>query len=303
MSEETALTIQRIMRQTTEARLPDMMRNVANNMHLILDGKCPSMLPKRPDTPVLVIGAGPSLEREKHLDLLAESNWKYPIISTDRTLVPLLERGIVPDLVGSVDGHPIISKFYDGELVDKYADRLKAVLPITIHPNTAKFKGEKYWYVPRMDDFDVDGWISLTKSLQHMVWKSVLVTGGCAGTFCWNLGLYLHCNPLILIGMDLSYDTTDYKQTIYYNALLNYYKGDEKQVEQAIQKGYNPIYRRHYLIDPVFQTYHAFMMNYINQVDVTTVNCTEGGSVFGGKVLCSNFREVLERYCPKKGEV
>jgi hypothetical protein len=298
--EPLQLMIHRIMKQTTEARLPGMMWNTGQNMNLILNGRNVMELPKMKNTPCLIIGAGPSLHRENHLQLLKESNWSFPIITCDRMLIPCLNKGIFPEYVGSVDGHIIISKFYNDPIVDEYSHWVKAVMPVTIHPETAKrFKGETYWFVPRMDDFQVDGWVSLTKSLSYMCMKSILVTGGNCGTFCWNLAFYLKCNPIILIGFDLSYDTMDYTKTVYYSALLRQCKGDVEKTKKMIKKQFNPVFKKHYLIDPVFETYRTFMMNYINAVQSETINCTEGGALFGGKVKCSTFKEILNQYASK----
>lgn len=304
MSEKTEdsllLTIERVMRNTAEARLPQMMVSLRENFDLIKNGRNVVELPKHEKQPCLVVGAGPSLTREKHLHLLKKHGWNHDIISCDRMLKPLLKRKIFPQYVGSVDGHIIISKFYKGKIVKKYAKNIKAVMPVTIHSQTVKTwmktGGELYWYVPRMDDFQVKQWMSLTKSLGYLCLKTILVTGGNCGSFCWNLAFYLLYDPIILIGFDLSYDITERMKTPYYNALLKYYKGDKGKAEKSIEKGYNPVWRRNFLIDPVFKTYHAFMMAYVNNVNTTTINCTEGGALFGGRIVCASFREILKNY-------
>lgn len=42
----------------------------------------------------IVIGAGPSVKKKKHLELLASSNYEGTIICTDRMLEPVLKAGI-----------------------------------------------------------------------------------------------------------------------------------------------------------------------------------------------------------------
>jgi hypothetical protein len=297
MSDE--LTFERVMLQTAWARMPEMMQNVGKNMSLILAGRNVGELPKHKGVPIIIVGAGPSLWRENHLRVLKESNWPFPIIVCDRCLIPALREGIVPDYVASVDGSILISKFYDDPIVDEYADKIKAVMPITIHPATVnRFKGEVYWFIPRMDEFELV--MSVTRALAYMCVKSVLVTGGNAGTLSWNLGFYLLYDPLILIGIDLSYDTMDRTETLYYSSIHRHYEGDKEKIEKAIKKGFNPYFKRHYLIDPIFDAYQKFMMAYINKVDTTTINCTEGGALYPAnphdKPKCRYFRDVLKEF-------
>ena len=45
----------------------------------------------------IVIGAGPSIKKKKHLEMLAESNYQGNIVCTDRSLIPCLKAGITPD--------------------------------------------------------------------------------------------------------------------------------------------------------------------------------------------------------------
>ena len=45
----------------------------------------------------IVIGAGPSLYKFNHLEILAKSDYKGTLLITDKMLVPCLKGGITPD--------------------------------------------------------------------------------------------------------------------------------------------------------------------------------------------------------------
>ena len=43
-----------------------------------------------------MIGAGPSVKNNNHLELLSKSHYKGTIVCTDRMLIPCLKNGITP---------------------------------------------------------------------------------------------------------------------------------------------------------------------------------------------------------------
>ena len=81
------------------------MYNFVRNSHDFLNGKSlkklsifknKSVKPKKSTNSAIVIGAGPSIRNNKHLELLAKSNYKGAIVCTDRMLIPCLKNGITP---------------------------------------------------------------------------------------------------------------------------------------------------------------------------------------------------------------
>src|SRR5205807_6855556 len=81
----------------TETKWPSWYKNFAENLPEIQNGLNLSQCPKRKG-PALIVGAGPSLYRNQHLDIIAKRRDEIPtLIVTDRMLKPCVERGIIPD--------------------------------------------------------------------------------------------------------------------------------------------------------------------------------------------------------------
>jgi hypothetical protein len=76
---------------------------------------------KHAGVPAIVVSAGPSLRRNQHL--LQAAREKAVIIAVQTTLRPLLELGVVPDYVTTLDHHSISTRFYE---------KLPARLPCTL---------------------------------------------------------------------------------------------------------------------------------------------------------------------------
>ena len=132
------------------------------------------LLPKFKDRSALVVGAGPSIWKHNHLQVIAESDYGGVLFITDRMLIPCLKAGVTPEkfpdyFVVSVDGNrEKILKFFDDPIVDKYADGITALFAATGAPTAVKrFKGRKYFFLGMLDPFhEMD---SVTGFMNYMV--------------------------------------------------------------------------------------------------------------------------------------
>src|SRR4029077_7104896 len=61
--------------------------------------------------PAIIVSAGPSLRKNKHL--LKDARGKSVIIAVQTTLQPLLEIGVEPQFVTSLDYHDICTRFFE----------------------------------------------------------------------------------------------------------------------------------------------------------------------------------------------
>ena len=81
------------------------------------------------DLPCIVVGAGPSLD--KNIRFLHRAQNKAVIISCDAALKPLMGNGIVPDFVVCLDPQEEITRF----LVNVPQGGITLVVPSIVHPH------------------------------------------------------------------------------------------------------------------------------------------------------------------------
>lgn len=309
-----------ISESTKENLMRTWLQNFARNLPNILKGKTiADLVPEKPDEvpkgAAVVVGAGPSIYKYKHLELLAESNFKGVIISTDRMLIPCLHHGIIPNLTVTVDGNrEKIVKFYDDPLVDKYGEQLKAALITCVAPNVVKrlqkAKAEIYWYHPIFDDVRQSE--SLTKIIMDITStekdekqyyykpKGVpsMTCGGNTGAASWIIAFeLLKRSPIGLIGIDLGYlEGTPLEKTAYYNQLMQASGGDVTKIMPYYKEYYNPKSKRKVLTDLVFNHYREawLEMAAITPAWVETVNCSWETTLFGPNIKQMRFEEFLQ---------
>ena len=257
-------------------------------------------IPKKHNRPCIVVAAGPSVRKHRHVELLAKSGWGGPIISTDRMLRPLLEAGVSPEsgydlMVAGVDGHRVvIPKWYQddrGQPID--ADGVKALLCSTSAPQAviaAKQAGvDTYFFHGLFDDFFSND--SVCGAMEYMVKFPVISAGGNVGATCWTLGIYLRCTPIIFIGFDLGYTMeTPIEETAYYSRLAKE-GAPTAAINSLFNEGFNPDFGVRYRQDPVFKHYRDGFIKMLeiqkrelevglpDAYPLQTLNCTEGGSV------------------------
>jgi len=142
--------------------------------------------------PGIVVAAGPSLQR--NIDQLAELEGKAVIISVQTTFKMLLDRGITPDFVTSLDYHEMSKRFFEG-ISDFSRTHLVAEPKATWHVIDA-YRGP----------------VSLLNNdfARLCVGNALAARGGLkAGATVAHLALYLAvymgCDPIVLVGQDLGY--------------------------------------------------------------------------------------------------
>lgn len=197
------------IKRGTRGNLPMWMRSFALNLPMIRCGRCirdlaePEPL-RPPDHRAVIIGAGPSVYRRKHLELLAHSDFEGKIIASDRILIPALKAGLVPDYVVSVDGSPLVKPFYEDPLVEQHAPDMALILCSQIDHGVAELVHFQdwpvYWFQPGLDNIDAE--VSVTKALMLMTCSPTNPDGlvsldclGNTGATCVLPNTGILCNP------------------------------------------------------------------------------------------------------------
>lgn len=147
------------------------------------------------DNPVILIGAGPSLDR--NIEYLHNASDKSVLIASDAALKPLLEEGITPSFVVCLDPQPEISKFFRG-LDTIY---LNLIAPTIIHPKVLSvWEGRVIFYNKHAPDIPV---LTKIQKLAKEIWP--LTPGGSVLSIAYDFAFQIGGNPIIFIGQDLSY--------------------------------------------------------------------------------------------------
>ncbi|WP_419742892.1 motility associated factor glycosyltransferase family protein [Paraclostridium dentum] len=169
------------------------LENILSNLNEINNScKFDSYINVNKDVPCIVVSAGPSLD--KNLKVMIENKDKldkFFIIAGNRTLNPLLENGIKPDAVISVDPQDITYDMMKDSFYEKvpliYCEKSNCKL-------VREYEGKKI--------IVSQGALNSIKSLNDMI---VCMSGGSVAHTCTDIAFLLGCNPIIFVGQDFAY--------------------------------------------------------------------------------------------------
>jgi hypothetical protein len=195
MHRDLAKTIQELVvnRATFATKGETWVRNSLRNMRYMVERPSIATLTgKFAKKPCVIVSAGPSLA--KNIDGLHALKGRALIIAGNRSVAPLKQAGIAPDLVIVAD--PIDLRYQlQGGLLDGAGALL---LDLVVHPGM-------------FDDLEARRHFTYTSV--HEVFNStfgaleqggLLASGGSVATTSMQLALELGCDPVIFVGQDLA---------------------------------------------------------------------------------------------------
>ncbi len=251
--------------------------------HILLAGGVNQLEGLFPQSPAILVAAGPSLE--KNVGLLKEVKGRAVIICADTILGYLLKRDIVPDFVVSVDPQDMTYSKYQGVDVPK---EIALVFHSCCNDKIFKhFPGRIFVTASRMSAYQ---W------LEHLFPSKGSLEDDvhCQMHLAFNLAQCLSCDPIVFIGQDLCY--TD--SLMHVTGASYMPKSDE---DAYVARG---VPTRNIFGDPVksymvFLMYKAGLERKIKAFSGTVLNATEGGLPLEGaaNVLLS---DVIHDYCQEK---
>lgn len=277
----------------------------------------------------IVVGAGPSLQRRRSLERLRASGFPGTIVAADGALGACLRAGVVPHVVVTVDPHPerIVRWFGDPtltaprdddyfrrqemdpvhhgdelganralvDLVNAFGSKIKVAAATSAAPAVVERCEQAgmdiYWWNPMYDDYDKPD--SLSRRLWEMNGLPCLNGGGNVGTAAWVLThAVLGKRRIGLIGIDLGYAPgTAYEKTQYYPELREML-GD--RYREAFIHTENPVTGETWFSDPAYHWFRDVFLEMARGADCQTVNCTEGGLLFGPGITTAALDTFLE---------
>lgn len=284
--------------------LPLWMDNLSENLARIKEDNDIKDIPQVDNLPALIIGAGPSLYRKKHLELLAEKGFNGHIFATDAVLKDCLEHGVIPDYVLFIDASDDIYHFVDYDIVDKYADKVAAIMCVAVHPSVVKrWKGKIYWYQALIEELYGPNVNHILELITHTT--SFGLGGHCSATG-WAFAILKGHNPIGLIGVDLSYPTDiPVEETRMYKFHLNEtYKGNKEETLKSFDKHYHhKFFNTDCYYEPLFEHYTNVakkQFKILSTTNIKVINCTEGGTLEGEGIKCMWFSDYLDSHQRKK---
>ncbi len=244
--------------------------------------------------PAIIVSAGPSLRKNKHL--LAAARPNAVVIAVQTTLQPLLEMGVEPHYATSLDYHEISTRFFEKlprqlktELV---AEPKASSAVLKLFPGPLSLLGNEF----------------ADELLREMkLDKPRLRSGATVAHLAFYLAEHMGCDPIIFIGQDLGFTDglcyapgTSYED-VWRPELSRFCTMEMKQWEHIARD--RPILRK--IADwqgrPMYTEERLF--TYLQQFerDFSTssakiIDATEGGALKHGAVSMT-LAEALDRYC------
>jgi len=251
----------------------DNMPVIINNPKIGLKGKVPA----------ICVAAGPSLNKNMHL--LKKAKGKALIICADTVAEKLVKEGIIPDVISVLEREEVV---YDYFFKDKvYPDSTLLVGGSVIYPPIfQEFKGPKLtaFRKPTCLEKYISQWVKadyafdLGASVAHM-----------------NTGLAeeLGCDPIILIGQDLSFGNNG--QT---HADGTIYDGKKVDTSENIEEllWIDGINGEKVLTKPIWKYFLEWFEQKIALSSRTYINATEGGANIRGTVV-KTLEEAISELC------
>lgn len=267
--------------------------NTFNNLPYLYEGysieELKGMLPD--DVPVIVVSAGPSLN--KNIADLKKAVGKACIIATDTAMKPLLNAGIIPNLFVIIDGLKpgVLFEHKDLSKVPMVTMTGVSVEPMKYH------KGKKFFYYSS-SPFEHQILTELGKKEKKSKTLPNLITGGSVANSAYSLGVYMGAKTIILVGQDLAMTGN---RTHADGTFKD--KMDEIDVNSGSYFEVESIDGGKVLTRDDFDRYRKWFEEYAKKWDnITMVDATEGGAlIHGSKVM--TLKKAIQKYCRKQFNV
>ena len=316
--------IEELMKKIQYENFDEWVTNFALNLPYIWNEKSareldPSISPnyKKENYSAIVIGRGPSINKHKHLKLLAESDYKGTIVCCDGKLIDALNAGVTPDkfpkyYVTTIDPYPAIREHYDNDIVDTYGNKIKGIFTVLTNHSAverARQAGIQIHWLHSLFDYN-EGKKSFNKisslmvrAKNHLNGLPAIQTGANVGTSSWFISWQiLKCATVALIGINHGWEEDDSWETILthgnnHDVSKNIDRNDPA-FNKLFPKVFNPEFNCNCILDPLFQYYSSALKEFISRSPswITTINATEGGSIFGERVRSMKFSNFLHDY-------
>ena len=244
--------------------------------------------------PAVIVSAGPSIRKNKHL--LPKLKGHAVLIATQTMLRPMLEMGVEPDFVTSLDYHDICTRFFENlpaNLSTELVAEPKAANAIFgMYPGPISLLGNRF------------AELALRES---KVCKTELPGGATVAHLAFYLAEYMGSDPIIFVGQDLGFSDglcyapgTSYED-VWRPELSRFCTVEMKQWEQIVRERYIlrkiPDYqgRPMYTEERLFTYLQQFERDFAH-TKARVIDATEGGAAKRGATPM-RLEDAIEQYC------
>ncbi len=261
-----------------------LINNFRNIQHLPENADVAKLKDLFRGIPAFVVAAGPSLD--KNIDQLKKVQGKGIIIAVDTIVKKLLDHGITPDFVCTVERGAIVWEYFyenqefppnsylvsslvaDPRIVEKFKDR--AILPMRSDVR------EYYWLYEK-----------LGLGNEHFMWM-----GGSCAHIAVGMALHIGASPIVITGQDLAYgeNGTHAQGTVYDQKPL------AEEEESLFVMGY---YGEQVRTSKIWLEFKQIFEKKFNEVDRLIINATEGGAKIEGTIQ-QPLSQVVQEYCTRE---
>ncbi len=270
-------------------------RNIAMNLATYVATPPIDLLKDRfAGRPAVVVSAGPSLSR--NIDQLSDLKGRAVLCAVQTSLRPLMQRGIVPDFVTSLDFHEMSRKFFEG-VGDLSRTHLVAEPKATWHvvdhyPGPISLLDNAWARLVIGDDLGARGGLPAGATVAHLAFY---------------LAVYMGCDPIIFVGQDLAF--TGHAFYVPGVEIHQAWRGELNRFNTLEQKEWDRIVRNRPILrrvpgadgvelftDELLFTYLEQFEKDISAAPCRVINATEGGVRIRGTQTMS-LRQVAQRFC------
>jgi len=254
------------------------------------------------ERPAICVNAGPSLN--KNIDDLVAAQGRALIIAVDVVLHRLLSKGIVPDVVVSIDFQAChYQDTFSGE--EEHTREPFLVFDPELCPEIVRtWRGGRFFFSVRKP---MGRWINAA-----MGDPGSLEKGGCVGHAAFYLAEYLRCNPIILVGQDFSYPGITHAEGVRVRQDIAVGDGSDgrKYLLKRREDGtwlagelfmVKDIHGGEVPTDHQMFTYLRQLERAIALSDRTVIDATEGGALISGTRLAT-LRDAIATHCCAPGD-
>lgn len=262
-------------------------KNVFRNLPYLYEGYATNdlqgILPE--DVPVIVVSAGPSLN--KNIMDLKKAQGKACIIATDTAMKPLLNAGIVPNLFVIVDGLKPAKLFQHKDIskVPMVTMTAVSVEPMKLH------KGKKFFYHSNSSLEDkILQEVGEQAGINRILYN--IPTGGSVANTAYSLGVHMGARTVILVGQDLALTgNRTHADGTFQDKMDEIDTNDSEYFEVESVDGGKVLTRSD------FKLYLDWFEDYIKMWShITTIDATEGGALIHGSKKMT-LKKAISKYC------